>query len=618
MDRLSQFSCNKRQNSPTFNATENRGKVCGKIVSPVSDKALGVHHANFTQDLVTGQKDQKEIGITSRAVASGLDSHQVAKLKPKLKKLKDIQGANTAIISDRQLKLIKRLMDHSIKGRLTAEKFIDVIDFIYYRPEKILPKDYFKSPTLLSGIIRNQLWDVSKTEIADKIWDVLISTPERKKQLLLTRVREKGVRHYYEDLSDELKNDIDFLTEWSTLKGIPRGTPPNLAVQIYERLDIGAKIKSVSVLPRSFADDDVYNELIRSGRITLNELPQNIRKKNKEYCLSQLSKGLCRLSEVPAQFITEKAILDSLDGRKFLINFFELFNDDIEYDMLISHPEFFEEVLVKITSAPLEIRMPTSYTHIDLLYDVYKYCIKRYRYDRERLALLLKKLIKVNPFFVIPVKNMDDELLQGMIKEGKELLLAMLIIRPEISQCLDTEIISFFFKKVNAGDDFKTHVMNIVYPYFPINDKKCFPEDILQKQDTLVLNSAPFVAGGMHIINRGLRPVKGKIIIDYIEGFQSFLTRFNDKEYLKKCCTDPTTRQKLIHVLAIRFIANKRQCMKEWKHCLPRKLIHDTLAYLNNPALFPELDVSGTLTEPVNPLTFQQPNTSAFKLLVSL
>ncbi|WP_257287478.1 hypothetical protein, partial [Endozoicomonas sp. SESOKO2] len=84
--------------------------------------------------------------------------------------------------------------------------------------------------------------------------------------------------------------------------GIPFGTPPELAAFIYGYLDITAKIKSLKALPASFKseNDELYEELIRSGMIELRDLPEPIKNKNKEYCLSQLADGLCQLSEVPA------------------------------------------------------------------------------------------------------------------------------------------------------------------------------------------------------------------------------------------------------------------------------------------------------------------------------
>ncbi|WOG26499.1 hypothetical protein [Endozoicomonas sp. 8E] len=614
MDRP-QPLCNLLPTPSTYTDTADaadHGRVSGRFVSPVSGEPLGVNRADFTP--VTGQK---EIGISSRTIAFDADNCKAAKRKPTLKKPEAIKGTNTAILNRRQVKLIKRLIDDKT-GKFTVNQFIDVVSFLYYRPNERLPKDYFKSSTLLSEIIRNQLWDVFEMDASDKIRSLLLSTPERRRQILLTGIKEKGYKFHYDALYEELKDDVDFLTEYSSLNGLPEGTPPKLAETIYERLDIAAKIKSISVLPDSFIDDDLYDELIRSGRIELSKLPLNIRYKNKEYCLLQLSKDRCRLSEIPAHFRTKKAVLDSLNGDNIHDNFIEFCENDYKYKMMRNDPDFFEEVLLKIASATLEIKMELEDSKKNLLSDVYKYCIKRYMNDREKIVYLLEKLVKVNPFFVISVENSDNTFLQKLIGIGKKTLLEMLSSRPEISQFFDTKILSFFFDKVNAGDDFKTEVMNIVFPYFPCDDSSSFPEEILAKQDVLVLNSDPFASGENHIVGRRLRPDKADFIIDYIEHFQFFLSRFDDKEYLEKCCIDPTNRQRLIHILANRVIADKRQFMADWKSCVPRKLIDDTLAYLSNPALFSELDVSGTLTVPVNPLKFQQPNTSAFKLLVSL
>ncbi len=622
MDQLSQSSCKQGLNPSTYSATAdvsedstaNDGNVSGRTVRV---ELFGVNRADSAQDPLTGQKDQKKVSISSRTVASDVDTCEAAKPIHKLKKLKAIQGANTAVLSDRQVELIKGLMEDK-EGSFTVDEFIDVIDFLSYRAEEKLPEDYSKSSTLVSGIIRNHLWDVFVMNRSDNMRKVLLATPERKKQVLLAHVRKTGFRYLYEALSEELKNDIDFLTEYSSLHGIPRGTPPKLAVPIYERLDIGAKIKSIEVLPDKIKDDHFYDELIRSGRINLRNLPLNIRKKNKEYCLLQLSKGRCRLSEVPDEFITKKAILDSLNGGNFYDDFINIFQGDNEYEMLDNDPDFFEEVLIKITSTALEVMMEIEGSKVYPLSDVYRCCIDRYRDDGEKLALLLRRLVEANPFFVLVVKNIDDALLQKLIETGKESLSGLLISRPEISRHFDSQIVSFFFNKVNASDDFKTRIMNIVYAYFPCDHSCHFPEEIRLKQDAMVLAYEPFDVGEQRIVDRRLRPDNAKVIIDYIEHFQFFLARFNDKEYLEKCCTDPAIRQRLIHVLANRIVVNKRRLMTDWKYCVPRQLIDDALAYLNNPALFSELDVSSALTEPVNPLRFQQANTPAFKLLVSL
>ncbi|WP_257266483.1 hypothetical protein, partial [Endozoicomonas sp. ONNA2] len=407
-----------------------------------------------------------------------------------------------------------------------------------------------------------------------------------------------------------------FLTEFSSLQGIPRETPANLAVLIYQRLDIGAKIQSKNHLPVSFNDVDFYDELIRSGRVPVKDLPPNIQKKNEEYCISQLSDGLCRLSDLPS-VITKKTILASLNGKYLNDNFIYFVKNYNKCELLYSDPDFFEDVVLKTTSSALEVRLNYSLSHIYPLSDVYKFCMENYQADREKLVLLLKKLVAANPFFVITVEDSDDTLLQELIEAGKSTLLKILTTRPEIIVFFRTHILFQFFNKVKADDGFKNQVIDIVYPYFPIEYLYYFPKEILIKQDAMVLEYEPFNAGEIHIVNRKLRPVKADRIVDYIEQFPHFLCRFDDKAYLEKHCIDPTFRQRLIHVLACRIIANKRQFMTEWSVCVPRQVIDDTLAFLNNLALFFELDVSGALAKPMNPLKFQGHNPSALPLAVA-
>ncbi len=620
MNQLSKSSYNQGQNFSACtatavvsdSATADYDNVSGRTVRPVSGKPLGVNRA----DPLTGQKDQKEVGISSRAVALDVDTCEVAACESGLRKRHAIQHANTAILSDRQVKLIQELIDGR-NDRLTEDEFIDVADFLPCDPEKYLPEHYSKSPTLLSEIVRNRLWSVLVMKKGDKIRETLLSTVERTKQILLNAVRSGALTSHYGYLSEELKSDIDFLIEYSNVHGLPSGTPPERAKLIYDHLDIAAKIKSLSVLPDSFKDDGLYDELIKSGRIKLKDLPKDIINKNEEYCLSQLSKGLCTLSEVPTRFLTKQLILDSLDGDYFFENFSEIFKGNHKHKVMMNNDEFFEEVLLKTASSALGKRNFAKISQ-SLLSDVYDLCIERYKDDQKKLTLLLKKLVEANPFIVVSIENVDDALLQKLIETGKELLLKNLISRPEISEYFSISHLNMFFKKINANKDFVSQVMDIVCQYFPLKYLHSFPEDILAKQDAIVLNSEPFESGEGHIIRRSLRPGKADLIIDYIEHYLDFLHKFNDAKYLEQCCTDPTLRQRLVHVLASRIVANKPLLLRYWKNCLPRKLLDDTLAYLNHPALFSELDVSGTLTEPVNPLKFQQPNTSAFKLLVSL
>ncbi|WP_257265607.1 hypothetical protein, partial [Endozoicomonas sp. ONNA2] len=598
------------------NPPANRGNAAGRTVS---GESLGARHADLTKyrtaHLATHpkatQKKQKGTGITSRAIAL-----ETLRCKPKVKGLKAIQGANTAIFTDKQVKLIRGLLDGKT-DRLKVDEFIDIIDFLGDHTDVKLPEGYAKSPTLLSGIIRNHLWPVFERQSGGKLMTVLSATPEREKQLFLVDARVTGSKCGYLGLPEDVRDDIHFLTEYSNLHGIPCDTPVKLAVPVYERLDIGAKIKSIHALPESFKDDAFYDELIRSGIVPVKDLPLEIQKKNAAYCLAQLSDGLCRLSDFPDQLITKKAILASLYDENLYRNFINIIEDDHKYKLLTSDPDFFEEALLKMNSSALELRISRNGSRIYPLSDVFKCCMENYQSDSARLALLLKKLVKANPFFVIPVEDCDDALLQELIKTGKQTLLAILATRPELIQYFRTSILFLFFHKVNADDDFKNHVLESVYPYFPIEYPEYFSEEILQKQDAIVLESEPFYAGETHIVDRKLRPANAGRIIDYIEQFPTFLRRFNDQAYLEKCCTDPTIRQRVIRVLACRIIANKRQLMTEWVPYVPRQIIDETLAYLNNPALFSKLDVSGTLTTPVNPLKFQRPNPSALPLTVA-
>ncbi|WP_257285465.1 hypothetical protein [Endozoicomonas sp. SESOKO1] len=620
MDQVANHSQNSSTDSVKLVVTEKapaNGNASGRTVSPVSGQSLGVNPTPHpTTHPATGQKKQKETGISSRAIALDVDTCAATKRKPKFKKPETIQGTNTAIFNDKQVKLIQGLLNGKT-DRLKVDAFIDIIDFLGDHSEVKLPKGYARSPTLLSGIIRNYLWEVFERQTGGKLMTVLSATPEREKQLFLVDARATGSVCGYLGLPEALRGDIDFLTEYSSLYGIPHDTPAKLAVPVYERLDIGAKIKSINVLPDNFKDDAFYDELIRSGRVPVKDLPLETQKKNEAYCFAQLSDGLCRLSDFPDQLITKKTILASLYDENLHNNFIHIIEDDHKYKLLTSDPDFFEEVLLKTNLSALELRISHNGSHIYPLSDVYKCCMENCQSDRGKLALLLKKLVKANPFFVISIEDSDDVLMQELIETGKNSLLEILTRRPELIQYFRASILFLFFNTVNADDDFKNHVMDIVYPYFPVEYSEYFPEEILHKQDAIVLESEPSYAGEHHIVVRKLRPGKAGLIIDYIERFPLFLRRFNNKAYLEKCCTDPTIRQRLIQVLACRIIANKRQLMTEWVTCVPRQIIDETLAYLNNPDLFLKLDVSGTLTKPVNPLYFQRPNPSALPLTVA-
>ncbi|WP_448216229.1 hypothetical protein [Endozoicomonas sp. 2B-B] len=159
MERLFQLPHNEGPATSTYIAAAdvpkknkaNDGNAFGRSVSPVSVELVEINHADFTA--VTGQKDQKEIGIYSRAVALDGDNREATKRTSKMdftdardikseaqlpgpsEKPKVIQDANTALISDQQIKLIKSLMNGE-EGRFTVDEFIAVIDFLDFCPEK--------------------------------------------------------------------------------------------------------------------------------------------------------------------------------------------------------------------------------------------------------------------------------------------------------------------------------------------------------------------------------------------------------------------------------------------------------------------------------------------------
>ncbi|WP_422446388.1 MULTISPECIES: hypothetical protein [unclassified Endozoicomonas] len=89
MDPLFKTSCNQGGNyfAPYAEASEmakaEHNTVFGRIVSPVSGEPSAVNHVNldFTADSATGQK---EIGVSSRAVASDEDTSDAVNRKPGL------------------------------------------------------------------------------------------------------------------------------------------------------------------------------------------------------------------------------------------------------------------------------------------------------------------------------------------------------------------------------------------------------------------------------------------------------------------------------------------------------------------------------------------------------
>ncbi|MBO9492757.1 hypothetical protein J7438_01445 [Thalassotalea sp. G20_0] len=173
---------------------------------------------------------------------------------------------------------------------------------------------------------------------------------------------------------------IDYLLK----RSIPSKTPPKMAIFIYDHLEITAKIKSLRTLPESFKNDDLYNELICSGMIGLKYLPEHIKNKNKEYCLSQLSYGLCQLSEVPVHFITKEAILDSLNDQKWISNYYEFLMNQRRYSTFYKDPVLIEEVLIKIVTAELGEDEPIKRCHCMVLGNVYGFVSQRYKADEKK------------------------------------------------------------------------------------------------------------------------------------------------------------------------------------------------------------------------------------------
>ena len=624
MNRLDQFSCNQWSCSSEADVKEKdtaQGIVSGRVVSPVSGEPFGVNLEDFTPDPVTGKKDQKEIGISSRAVALDSNTREAAKRKLKqditdaegvgfmvtseasspgsLKKFRVNPRMNTAICTEKQVELIKKVFDDRIY-ELKEDEFKNVIDYI--SPEifrTYIPEACLESPAFIKKLVGNGF---------------PINFPKNKltKDILLTVSKGIDYGYLFDQLPDELKEDLDFLIEYSNRKGIPSGTPPELAVYIYEHLDITAKIKSLNKLPDSFKNknDDLYDELIHSGMIELKDLPESVKSRNKEYCLSQLSRGLCGLSEIPIHFMTKESILDSIKGKHYRRNLFFIFVS--KYNVFTEDPVFFEEILVKSVAVELEdIDVPLGFCADRVFY----FASERYKSDEKTLGLLLKKLVNANPFFLIYTKDLNDKLLQDLIDTAKYSLLKSLRSIPEVSQGFTIEHLDIFFEKINADNDFKTHILSIVYPYFPCQKRSKLPDEILQEQDKIVLKSEPFDSGHDHFISRKLRPTNPRIVLDYIERNKHFL-KFIDKGYLEQCSADSTIRQRLIHILAQRLVADKQLLSRYWNECLPRQLLVDTLNFLKDPALFLKLDSSDKLSEPVNPLHFQLSNTEAFRLVV--
>ncbi|WP_257275850.1 hypothetical protein, partial [Endozoicomonas sp. SESOKO4] len=627
MDRLPQSSFNQGQNPSTYSSTANHGNVFDRTVTPLSG-SLGVNRADFATELSTGQKDQEEIGISSRAVALDVDTPAVAEDKSKrqftnagdiglmikpealspspLKSYKASPCVSTAILSDKQVELIQKLLDR--KGhKLKEAELMHLIHYISRERRRIyVPEAYFKSSCFMKEFVKNdilRLYEIPKDKIT--------------RDILLAQNKSDYSRIVYDGLPDELKTDHHFLIQYSGRNGIPKGTPLELAAFIYGHLDITAKIKSLGTFPDSFKNqnDDLYDELIRSGRIELKDLPEHIKSENKKYCLSQLSNGLCTLSEVPVRFITKEIMLDSLSGQKWYGNFQDIYFG--KCTMFTEEPVFFEEVLVKTLLAALETNHKLYQEFRNSLYMVYLSASKRYKTDKEKLGLLLKKLVKTNPFILNDIEKSNNTLLKALIDTAKHSLLDILRKTPEVSRGFDIAALYFFFDIVDADNDFKTHVLNIVYPYFPDLGREMLPEEILKELDSIVLKSEPFDKGYGCFQSRKLQPDDPRIVIDYIEQRLDCLHFFNNKEYLEKCCTDPIVRQRLIHVLAQRLVANKKVLLKTWSCRLPRQLLDDTLNFLKDPALFFKLDSSEQLIEPGNPLNFQLPNTSAFELVVA-
>ncbi|WP_448217029.1 hypothetical protein [Endozoicomonas sp. 2B-B] len=85
MDRLTNTSCNPGPSQSGYSAkndgNENYGNASCKTVRPVSGEPSGINQADFTPDPATRQK---EIEISSRAVAFDVNASKAAERKPKL------------------------------------------------------------------------------------------------------------------------------------------------------------------------------------------------------------------------------------------------------------------------------------------------------------------------------------------------------------------------------------------------------------------------------------------------------------------------------------------------------------------------------------------------------
>ncbi|WP_257266484.1 hypothetical protein, partial [Endozoicomonas sp. ONNA2] len=148
------------------------------------------------------------IGMIVRPILSPcVDTCEAAQCKPELKERK--ASLNTAIITDKQVELIRGLLDRKT-DRLKVDEFIEIIDFLGARTKVKLPLGYAKSPTLLSGIIRNHLWEAFEGQTGGELMKVLLATPERTKQMLLIDVMATGTEYNYPVLPESLKDDIDF------------------------------------------------------------------------------------------------------------------------------------------------------------------------------------------------------------------------------------------------------------------------------------------------------------------------------------------------------------------------------------------------------------------------
>ncbi|WP_252176595.1 hypothetical protein [Endozoicomonas sp. 4G] len=532
-----------------------------------------------------------------------------ASLTRPLKRLKTSQGANTAILTEKHVELIKKLVDGRVY-ELTKDQFIEIISYIPLKSRgAYVPKTYLTDPIFTKEFFKNGILlqdEIEKNKLT--------------KDILLTRSKNKFLRIHYNDLPDELKNDVKSLIEYSKIHGIPNGISEALAVYIYGHLDIAEKLISLNAFPDSFknGNDDLYDELIRSGMIKLKDLPEDIKIKNKEYCLSQLSQGLTKLSEVPIQFITKEIILDSFNSQHWYSNFISIFSKRHNYDHFNKDPVFFEEILIKAVTTELETNHKSDENYRQSLFKAYDLASERYEEDEEKLGLLLEKLVKANPFLLAYIENLNDRLLQKLIETAKTSFLDILKNRPEVSRGFDITFLYSFFEAINADNEFKTYVLNIIYRYFPDPGIEMLPEVILEKLDRMVSNSEPFDKGHNYILIRKLEPGNPHTLINYIEKHREFLYFFKNKEYFENHFSNPTVRQRLILTLAQRLVTNKEDALLYWQYYLPQKLLDDTLDFLKDPALFYKLDSSDKLAEPVNPLNFQLPNTSLFEFMVAL